>query len=652
MDCKLNKDLIGSCNYSVAGINKLWVLNIDDFQVYEFKDDKLYSEIYVENIYIKGRWYEVQTIDDSKFTEKFTNGGYVQDLTTYVAQFDSEIQAEMLKTNNRKFLVLFRTNEGKFFVFGSDGGVPLTYTSETGTKGSSIGYSVSLSKSSQFPLFEVNPDYMVNGGGAKFQYRPIFDPIFCQLNDVSKNTGYQVATFALKETTDKGEPLDVNGELCFNSGSKQAIVLLEGKSNPDSTKYVSEGTYTPDSVLKGGNVVKKLNYMECRPEITGSITVNPNILTFTRKQTTKNVTIYSQHDWKMVQASDTATCNLNEGGAGDNIAKFDRTYYYGNGTFKFRNTYTLEEIDVNIQNLILSNTGMDILGGVATQTAEGINVAAEGCRVKLALWVAGGAGTYTVESNISHPDFISYTANTNSFNINVTESDIEEIKTATFTLTHTTSSDEKIVFKITQEKAKIIKIPDFNFLVYRYEWTEADGQDLDTATELVNTGLRDDSGTSIDGLAVGWNMNGTGNTEVVKYLKYAGDNQASGEECTFIDMLALCSEENLPNLPDKIYVDIYANWYNTKRNGNMTFVIKAYKGGVMVQQEKNFVNEGGEEVFSGRQNKFVNAFCNTNYKNHKTDYTYVCRVTYNKYTREASIEIQNDGSGVDCHQTN
>lgn len=653
MDCKLNKDLIGSCNYSVAGINKLWVLNIDDFQVYEFKDDKLYSEIYVENIYIKGRWFEVQTIDDSKFTEKFTNGGYVQDLTTYVAQFDSEIQAEMLKTNNRKFLVLFRTNEGKFFVFGSDGGVPLTYTSETGTKGSSIGYSVSLSKSSQFPLFEVNPDYMVNGGGAKFQYRPIFNPIFCQLNDLSKNTGYQVATYAVKETTDKGEPLDVNGELCFISGMKQAVVLLEGKSNPDSTKYVSEGTYTPDSVLKGGNVVKKLNYMECRPEIAGSITVNPDLVTLTRIVKSKDVEIYSQHDWKMTQASDKATClNANEGGAGSTIAKFERNTNYGNGTYKYQNTYTQEVVDVNIQNLILSNTGIDISGGMATPTAEGVNVAAEGCHIKLALRVAGGAGTYTVESDISHPDFISYTANTNSFNINVTESDIEEIKTATFTLTHTTSSDEKIVFKVTQEKANVIKIPDFNYLVYRYEWTEADGQDLDTATELVNTGLKDDSGTSIDGLAVGWNMNGAGNTQVINYLKYAGDNQASGEECTFIDMLALCSEENLPNLPDKIYVDIYANWYNTKRNGNMTFVIKAYKGGVMVQQEKNFVNEGGEEVYSGRQGKFVNAFCVSNYKNYKTDYTYVCRVTYDKLSREASIAIQDDGSGVDCHQTN
>lgn len=649
MDCKLNKDLIGSCNYSVAGINKLWVLNIDDFQVYEFKNDGLYSEVYVENIYIKGKWYEVQTVDDSKFTEKFTAGGYAQELNTYVAQFDSDIQSEILKTNKRKFLVLFRTNEGKYFVFGSDGGVPLSYNAETGTKGSSIGYSVSFSKSSQFPLFEVNPDYMVNGGGAKFQYVPVFAPIYCELNASSKNTGYQIATYAVKETTDKGEALDVDGNLCAVSGKKQAIVILQGKSNPDSNKYVSEGTFTPDSVLKGGNVVKKLNYMECRPLITGSITANPNLITLTRKTTSKNVEIYSQHDWKVIQASDKATCNLIEGGAGDSIAKFDRTYNFGNGTYKFKNTYTQEEIDVNIQNLILTSTGVNIIGGMATPTSGGVNVTADGCTISLSLRVAGGTGTYSVSTNISHSNFVTYTAKTNSFEINVSESDIEEVKTAIFTLSHDNSIDEQITFTVTQEKANVIKIPEFNFLTYRYKWSDANGRDLDTATELVNSGLKDTSGTSIDGLAVGWSMKGNSNSEVTKYLKYGGDNTQSGNECTFIDMLALCSEEHLPSLPDKVYVDIYCNWYGEKKNGDMVFEIKAYKGGSMVQENFNFVNNGGTEVYSDEHFKYVSAYCTTNKDNYKTDYTYVCRVTYDKLTREASIAIQSGDSGNDCH---
>lgn len=651
MDCKLDKNLTGECKYAISGIHSLWVLNIDDFQVYEFQNDKLYSEIYIDNIYIKGRWYELQTIDESKFTEKFANGGYTQELTTYISKFDSEIQAEMLKTNKKKFLVLFRTNEGRYFVFGSDGGVPLVYTAETGTKGSSIGYSVTLSKNSQFPLFEVNPDYMVNGGGAKFQYLPVFEPIYCELNTSNKNTGYQVATYAVKQTIDKGEALDINGNLCAISGKKQAIMILQGKSNPDSSKYESEGTFTPDSVLKGGNVVKKLNYMECRPEITGSITATPNLVTLTRNVRTKNVTIYSQHDWKLIQASDKATCNTNEGGAGSYAVRFDRNTNYGNGTFKFKNTYTQEEIDVKVQNLILQSTGMDVIGEQVTPTSNGVICSAAGCSIRLSIMCAGGAGTYSVATNISHSNFVTYTANTNSFEIRVSESDIEEEKTAVFTLTHDTSSDEKIIFTVTQEAAKIIKIPDFNFLTYRYFWTEEDGRDLDTATELVNSGLVDEAGNSIDGLAVGWNMKGNSNTEVTKYLKYGGDNRDSGNECTFIDMLALCSEEHLPNLPDKIYVDIYANWYGEKRNGYMTFEIKAYKGGEMVQDGYNFNNVGGEEVYSGEQSKFVKAACTSNHSTYKTDYTYVCRVTYDKLTREASIAIQTDDSGNDCHTT-
>lgn len=651
MDCKLNKDLTGDCKYSISGIHSLWVLNIDDFQVYEFRDDKLYSEIYIDNIYIKGRWYELQTIDESKFTEKFANGGYSQELTTYISKFDSEIQAEILKTNKKKFLVLFRTNEGRYFVFGSDGGVPLVYTAETGTKGSSIGYSVTLSKNSQFPLFEVNPDYMVNGGGAKFQYLPVFEPIYCELNPSSKNTGYQVATYAVKQTIDKGEALDINGDLCFISEKKQAIVILQGKSNPDSSKYESEGTYTPDSVLKGGNVVKKLNYMECRPEITGSITATPNLIILTRNIRTKNITINSQHDWKLIQATEKATCNTNEGGAGSYAVRFDRNTNYGNGTFKFKNTYTQEEIEVKVQNLVLQSTGMNVTGEQVTPTSNGVICSAAGCYIRLSIICAGGAGTYSLSTNISHSNFVTYTANTNSFEIRVSESDIEEEKTAVFTLTHDTSSDEKIVFTITQEAAKIIKIPDFNYLTYRYFWTEEDGRDLDTATELVNSGLVDEAGNSIDGLAVGWSMAGNSNTAVTRYLIYGGDNTSSGNECTFIDMLALCSEENLSKLPDKIYVDVYCNWYGEKKNGYMTFEIKAYKGGEMQQEGKNFINIGGEEVYSGEERKFVKAYCVSNKENYKTDYTYVCRITYDKLTREASIAIQNDDSGNDCHTT-
>ena len=492
---------------------------------------------------------------------------------------------------------------------------------------------------------------MVNGGGAKFQYLPVFEPIYCELNPSSKNTGYQVATYAVKQTIDKGEALDINGDLCFISEKKQAIVILQGKSNPDSSKYESEGTYTPDSVLKGGNVVKKLNYMECRPEITGSITATPNFIILTRNIRTKNITINSQHDWKLIQATEKATCNTNEGGAGSYAVRFDRNTNYGNGTFKFKNTYTQEEIEVKVQNLVLQSTGMNVTGEQVTPTSNGVICSAAGCYIRLSIICAGGAGTYSLSTNISHSNFVTYTANTNSFEIRVSESDIEEEKTAVFTLTHDTSSDEKIVFTITQEAAKIIKIPDFNYLTYRYFWTEEDGRDLDTATELVNSGLVDEAGNSIDGLAVGWSMAGNSNTAVTRYLIYGGDNTSSGNECTFIDMLALCSEENLSKLPDKIYVDVYCNWYGEKKNGYMTFEIKAYKGGEMQQEGKNFINIGGEEVYSGEERKFVKAYCVSNKENYKTDYTYVCRITYDKLTREASIAIQNDDSGNDCHTT-
>lgn len=69
--------------------------------------------------------------------------------------------------------------------------------------------------------------------------------------------------------------------------------------------------------------------MECRPEITGSITATPNFIILTRNIRTKNITINSQHDWKLIQATEKATCNTNEGGAGSYAVRFDRNTNYG-----------------------------------------------------------------------------------------------------------------------------------------------------------------------------------------------------------------------------------------------------------------------------------------------------------------------------------
>jgi len=73
---------------------------------------------------------------------------------------------------------------------------------------------------------------------------------------MADNTGYQQAIIAKKISIPGGYPLDINGELTSESGRLQAILLLEGHSNPDTTKYEIEGTFPQGATVDGKNTKK------------------------------------------------------------------------------------------------------------------------------------------------------------------------------------------------------------------------------------------------------------------------------------------------------------------------------------------------------------------------------------------------------------
>ncbi len=215
-------------------------------------------------------------------------------------------------------------------------------------------------------------------------------------------------------------------------------------------------------------------------------------------------------------------------------------------------------------------------------------------------------------------------------------------------------SDKILEYTITQ--ADIIEIMDFNYLTFRFYWTEEDGKDLDTATVFVNTGISetDSNGNTVnlDDNPVGFGMSGRNNPIIEQYLKFGGDNTQSGNESVFIDWAQLLTN-HYAELPDVIYADLYGNWYNTKLQGNIIFEIAAYKGGEMIQDpnnQYNHINVGGEEKLTTQQTKYVYAACSSNYNTgYKEKYTYVARLSYNKETFSAEFKIIEGSSGNDCH---
>lgn len=127
-------------------------------------------------------------------------------------------------------------------------------------------------------------------------------------------------------------------------------------------------------------------------------------------------------------------------------------------------------------------------------------------------------------------------------------------------------------------------IPNCDYFLFKYEWGENDGRDLDSLTHITNTRLLDYDGENVSGKTVGYGGTATGSivygTQLGRerpYLKFGGDNMCNGYEYTIICLRNIIDSGLISN-DDEIYVDVYANWYNTKGVGNMRIIYDQYSG--------------------------------------------------------------------------
>lgn len=158
MSCRLLKDIKHNCEYNGIGISSIYLLDIRDFIAYQFLNDRLFDQCFVEAIKIKASNYiSLDVVDESNFLETQENGIYKQQLTTFVRSLDAEKTASLLLASNNKYITIYRT-PNKSYCFGSDGGASVLFTQQTGQKGEVSGYSITIDKSSIYPLFEIDID--------------------------------------------------------------------------------------------------------------------------------------------------------------------------------------------------------------------------------------------------------------------------------------------------------------------------------------------------------------------------------------------------------------------------------------------------------------------------------------------------------------
>ncbi|GAB6011730.1 hypothetical protein [Viscerimonas tarda] len=345
MNYTLANNIKSAAGYNVGGITHIWLLDISNFSAYKFANSNSSEQGIVESIVASSPFMELETVNESAFTEDYSDNVFRQKLNSFVYPLKANSLNKLLIAGNNKYLVAFRTPQGRFFAFGSDGGASISFTQQTGQMGEASGYAVSIVKNSIYPLFEIQD---IRKRVMPYVYRPVFtDAVCCQLQN-GNQTGYQLAGFVLKETKD-GQGIDTDGKLCIESGRRQAIHLLEGTQNPDSDSYEIEGEYGYDAKnLKGISIIT-YNPAQCAPHFPNSIYIDNSQLVFSVEDNLA-VTLTSLHEWQLTQSTNIAVCSPSSGKAGRNQVVFSKTDEQGIANFVFQNLVTHETATINIVN--------------------------------------------------------------------------------------------------------------------------------------------------------------------------------------------------------------------------------------------------------------------------------------------------------------
>ena len=190
------------------------------------------------------------------------------------------------------------------------------------------------------------------------------------------------------------------------------------------------------------------------------------------------------------------------------------------------------------------------------------------------------------------------------------------------------------VCELRQVGKEQIILPPFDYLTFTYSWTNDDGIDLDSATVIRNSGIPIEPDTTLDDYYVGYGGNGNKDS-VNKYLIYGGDNTQSGDEGALVkwkDVLA--TKDYVSEGITTLYLDIYANWYNWRKDGNMSITFNTYKGNDgMVQDGFVFKPTGDTVLVSTKTINNLNAYASRgNNARHPTN------VMTKVYSKMATVE--------------
>lgn len=237
--------------------------------------------------------------------------------------------------------------------------------------------------------------------------------------------------------------------------------------------------------------------------------------------------------------------------------------------------------------------------------------------------------------------------------IKINPNQTTETKTLTLYAEYKGVRSETVV--ITQTADGDILLPSFDYMTFVYNWGENDGQDLDSATVIRDSNLMISSNISLNDVYVGFSGNSSDN--VKKYIQHGGDNQRSGNEGAFINWKKVITDMRNNGILEgvtELHLDVYANWYVSKMNGNMSVTFNTYESpndtGMTLNDFVFTPNEGTTLVSTQISTRPINVYAfgrmNAGNTEHmKQTYSKVFQVTYYVQSKKAIVKSIRTQSG-------
>lgn len=246
-NCRI-QNLTPTCGYNGDGVVSVMLLDFEDFLGFTFEGNASYASCYVDSIVHVGAFVTIDLPDfPAQYNSSLSAGIYGHSLEAFIAELSAPILADLHLATKRPQLVVFKTRTGRYFTYGHDMGAKASYTVQTTDN---TGAVLTLSASSQYPLFEVSPQAFEFDAHPSM-YVPLFDDTaICEIQGSTDTfTGFQQATLAVRVSVLSGAPVDADGRPTAQTGRKQAAISLTGNAPPST--YEITGVFQLRALING-----------------------------------------------------------------------------------------------------------------------------------------------------------------------------------------------------------------------------------------------------------------------------------------------------------------------------------------------------------------------------------------------------------------